>query len=244
LANIDYWPNSQYNSFMNKIAVRRIRKPPAERRDEIVAAACRVALEEGLQSVTLRRVAELVGIMPGLVNHYFPVADELAATAFAVAAEAERDMVFTAAPQSAGVVLRLRSLLEALYSKGSDALSLLWLDAWQASRNRPALRAEVDRQMEAWQARLQALIAEGVEAGQFHVSDAAAAAMRILALIDGMSVQAAIPQRMSYQSVRDMVVSNSERELGLPPGCLGAELPAKKGSPITISAVEKLSKPA
>ncbi len=77
---------------MTSTAFRRIRKSPAERRDEIVAAACRIALEEGLQSVTLRRVAEVVGIMPGLVNHYFPVADDLAAIAFAAAAEAEREM--------------------------------------------------------------------------------------------------------------------------------------------------------
>jgi AcrR family transcriptional regulator len=221
LANIDYWPESQYISFMNNSAVRRTRKSPAERRDEIVAAACRIALEEGLQSVTLRRVAELVGIMPGLVNHYFPVADDLAAIAFAVAAEDERDAVFNAAPEGAGVAARLRGLLEALYEEGSDAISLLWLDAWQASRNRPALRAEVGRQMEAWQTRLEGLIGEGVVAGHFKVADAGAAAMRILALIDGMSVQAAIPQRMSYQAVRDMVMRSSERELGMKKGGLG-----------------------
>jgi AcrR family transcriptional regulator len=220
LANIDYWSKSQYNSYMTKAAIRRTRKPPAERRDEIVAAACRVALEEGLQSVTLRRVAEVVGIMPGLVNHYFPVADDLAATAFAVAAEAERETVFSAARPEAGVIQRLRALLDVLCAEGSDAISLLWLDAWQASRNRPALHAEVGRQMEAWQVRLAALISEGVAAGQFQVGDAPTAAMRILALIDGMSVQAAIPQRMGYQAVRDMVTSNTEHELGLPRGSL------------------------
>jgi AcrR family transcriptional regulator len=221
LANIDYWSESQYNYFMTNVASRRIRKPPAQRRDEIVAAACQIALEEGLQSVTLRRVAELVGIMPGLVNHYFPIADDLAAIAFAVAAEAERDTVFAAAPQGIGTLQHLRALLETLCGEGSDAISLLWLDAWQASRNRPALRAEVGRQMQAWQQRLAGLIREGVISGEFQVSDAELAAMRILALIDGMSVQAAIPQRMSYQAVRDMVMRNTERELGLPPGGLG-----------------------
>ena len=204
---------------MTSTAFRRIRKSPAERRDEIVAAACRIALEEGLQSVTLRRVAEVVGIMPGLVNHYFPVADDLAAIAFAAAAEAEREMVFAAAP-AGDVVARLRGLLAALYEQGSDAISLLWLDAWQASRNRPALRAEVGRQMAAWQERLESLIAEGVVAGRFQVGDVATAAMRILALIDGMSVQAAIAHRMSYQAVRDMVMGNTERELGMAPGGL------------------------
>lgn len=185
-----------------------------------MAAACRIALEEGLQSVTLRRVAEIVGIMPGLVNHYFPVADELAAFAFASAAAAEREMVFSMLPAGAGVAARLRCLLEALYAQGSDAISLLWLDAWQASRNRPALRAEVGRQMEAWQERLEGLIGEGVAAGDFKVADVASAAMRILALIDGMSVQAAIAHRMSYQAVREMVMGNTERELGLTPGGL------------------------
>lgn len=205
---------------MDRTVTSRKRKAPAERRDEIVAAACRVALDEGLQSVTLRRVAEIVGIMPGLVNHYFPVADDLAATAFAVAAEAERETVFAAAPQDAGAVVRLRALLEVLCAEGSDAISLLWLDAWQASRNRPALRAEVGRQMEAWKVRLAALISEGVAAGQFRVTDIDVAAMRILALIDGMSVQAAIPQRMSYQAVREMVTASTAHELGLPPGSL------------------------
>jgi AcrR family transcriptional regulator len=220
LANIDYWSKSQYNSYMNQPALRRIRKPPAERQGEIVAAACRIALEEGLQTVTLRRVAEALGVVPGLVNHYFPVADDLAAAAFAAAAEAEREAVFSAAPAMADPAARLRAMLNLLCAEGSDAISLLWLDAWQASRSRPALRAEVGRQMEAWQKRLAALISEGVAAGQFRVTDVAAAAMRVLALIDGMSVQAAIPQRMSYQAVRDMVMSNSELELGLPSGGL------------------------
>jgi AcrR family transcriptional regulator len=196
-----------------------MRKLPAERRDEIVAAARRIAVEEGLQCVTLRRVAELVGIMPGLVNHYFPAIDTLAAIAFATAAGAERDMVFAVAP-AGDAVARVRGLLQALYEQGSDAISLLWLDAWQASRSRPVLRAEVARQMAAWQDSLERLIAEGVLAGQFRVADVARAAMRILALIDGMSVQAAIAHRVSYQAVRDMVMENTERELGMPPGGL------------------------
>jgi hypothetical protein len=54
------------------------------------------------------------------------------------------------------------------------------------------------------------------------VGDVATAAMRILALIDGMSVQAAIAHRMSYQAVRDMVMGNTERELGMAPGGLSA----------------------
>jgi hypothetical protein len=111
----------------------------------------------------------------------------------------------------------LWALFETLCGEGSDAISLLRLEAWQASRNRPAVRAQVGRQMEAWQQRLAGLIHEVVATGEFRVSDAEVAEMRILALIDGMSVQAAIPQRMGYQAVRDMVIRNTERELGCRP---------------------------
>jgi AcrR family transcriptional regulator len=222
LANIDYWSESQYNSYMPPASSRRQRKPPAERRDDIIAAACRVALAEGLHCVTLRRVAEALGIVPGLVNHYFPVADDLAAAAFAAAAQAEREAVFAAAPAAESPARRLRAMLELLCSEGADGISLLWLDAWQASRNRRALRDEVAKQMAAWQQGMTSLIADGVAAGQFHLADCSVAAMRILSLIDGMSIQAAIPQRMSYEAVRAMVVSNSERELGCPPGALTA----------------------
>ena len=73
---------------MKNMIETKKRKPPAERREEIVAAASRLAVEEGLERLTLRRVAEALGVVPGLVNHYFPVAEDLAAAAFGFAAAA------------------------------------------------------------------------------------------------------------------------------------------------------------
>ncbi|OSC53681.1 TetR family transcriptional regulator, partial [Streptomyces sp. 4F] len=42
----------------SSIPNKRIRKSPAARRAEIVAAASSVALTEGLECITLRRIAE------------------------------------------------------------------------------------------------------------------------------------------------------------------------------------------
>jgi len=199
---------------------RRTRKQPLQRRSEIIEAASRLALGEGLQSLTLRRVADALGVVPGLVNHYFPAVDDLAAAAFAHAAGAERAGAFAVLPAAAPPVEQLRALLSPLLEQSSDAISLLWLDAWQASRNRPALRAEVTRQMAAWQADLGALITQGVARGAFHCADPQVAALRILALIDGLSVQAAIRFSIAYDAVRDLVVETIERELGLTSGTL------------------------
>ena len=43
---------------MKKTIETKKRKPPAERRDEILAAASRLAVAEGLERLTLRRLAE------------------------------------------------------------------------------------------------------------------------------------------------------------------------------------------
>jgi AcrR family transcriptional regulator len=200
-------------------AVRR--RPAGERRAEIVTAASVLALAEGLESLTLRRVADALGVVPGLVNHYFPAVDDLVAVAFAVAASAEIEEVFAVAARCDGTAAdRLRALLGLLVSEDRDPVSLLWLDAWQAAQRRPALRAEVARQMTAWQERLADLVRGGADAGDFRVADPGAAAVRILAMIDGLSIQAAMRSAVDYAAVRDLVVTTTERELGLAPGSL------------------------
>jgi AcrR family transcriptional regulator len=194
------------------------RKPPAERRHEIVAAASRLAVAEGLESLTLRRVADELGVVSGLVNHYFPVADDLVAAAFGFAAAGEREGIFAVLSLDASPVAQMRKILALLLDDSTDEISLLWLDAWQATRKRPALRDEVARQMLGWQDRVSGLIGRGVAAGLFDVADARRTATRIMALVDGFSVQAAMRSTIAYDAVRDMVVSTVERELGLQPG--------------------------
>ncbi len=191
---------------------------PAERREQIVSAASRVAVGEGLECVTAAHVAKVLGVVPGLVNHYFGAVDDLVAAAFGHAAEAERAVLFRGAPVGAGPLDELRRLLAGFLHPDRDPVSLLWLDAWQASRRRPALLAEVVRQMEADTVAVAALITRGIEAGQFHAVEPTSTALRIMALIDGLSIQAATRAQIDYGAVSDLVVSTVESELGLVPG--------------------------
>jgi AcrR family transcriptional regulator len=208
---------------MDQSIPARKRKAPHERSGEILAAAAGLALSEGLQCLTLRRVADALGVAPGLINHYFPVANGLVAAAFAHIVGGEREAIFASLAADASPVAQMRTLLDALLSETADAIALIWLDAWQASRTRPALRQEVVRQMLGWQSALGALIERGIQSGDFHAADPSQAAVRILALIDGLSVQAAIRTAIRYDTVRDMVLANAERELGLAPGAFGSD---------------------
>jgi DNA-binding transcriptional regulator YbjK len=202
------------------------RKPAHERRAEIVAAARDIALADGLASLTLRRVAEDLSVFPGLVSHYFPSVDDLLAEAFGAASSAELEDIFAIVGDDAAPTARMQRLLGALVSEDRDSISLLWLDAWHTSRRRPALRDEVDRQMLAWKKRVTNLIRAGVKAGEFRVEHPVPAAVRILALIDGLSVQAAIRSTVDYAIVRELVMGTTERELGLSPGALSCRTPS------------------
>ncbi|MFD1931111.1 MULTISPECIES: TetR/AcrR family transcriptional regulator [Nonomuraea] len=50
---------------------RRRRRSPEEARAELLAAAARLIGERGPDNVTLRQIAEAVGVAHGLVTHYF-----------------------------------------------------------------------------------------------------------------------------------------------------------------------------
>ena len=113
------------------------RKPASQRRSEIIETAASIAVTEGLDNLTAKRVADTLGVFPGLVSHYFATADELVAAAFAHAAAHELDDVFGLAGAAAPPRDPVRRLLAAWLHEDRDPVSLLWLDAWQASRRVP-----------------------------------------------------------------------------------------------------------
>ncbi|MGW6140420.1 TetR/AcrR family transcriptional regulator [Streptomyces sp. NPDC055140] len=198
----------------------RRRLPAGERRAEILRAASAIAVTEGLDKLTAKRVAQAVGVVPGLVDYHFKSADELIAAAFSHAATADNDTVFEHALRTDHPVDQVRQLMQAWLHQDRDPVSLLWLDAWQASRRRPALLTAVTRQMKAAQDRLEAHIEAGVSQGCFHVDNAGYAAMHILVLIDGLSPQAAMRTKIDYAEVRELITATAERILGLDEGAL------------------------
>ena len=198
----------------------RVRRSAEDRRAEIVSAATRIALSEGLDQVTLRSIAEELGVVGSLVSHYFPSVDELLAEAFAGAAGAERDDIFAAVDEADTPLAGLRRLLLRLVDDERDEISTLWIDAWHGGRRRPALNEEVGRQTEAWIVRLSALIEAGEQAGEFHTDNPRRSAARIMAVVDGLSVSATMRGTIDYETVEQLVFVIAESELGLARGAL------------------------
>ena len=207
------------------ISQRRIRKDPATRRAEIVSAAARIGLDEGLESVTLRRVADELGVRPGLISHYFPFAEDLVAEAFAEAAAADLESMLPAEADGRTPTERLASFLGTTSGEAYEAVSRLWVNARHLCRYRPVLAERVAVLEADWHSRLDAVIADGVRAGEFATDDPALVSMQIMVVIDGLSTYANSETGHRRAVIARMAITTAERELGLPPGALTPDSP-------------------
>ncbi|MGW6529025.1 TetR/AcrR family transcriptional regulator [Streptomyces venezuelae] len=218
---------------------KRIRKSPAARRAEIVEKAAEIALSEGLECITLRRIGEELDVRPGLVSHYFPSTEELVAEAFGSAATGELDTLLPAEPaESAGGLspgagtgtgMGTRSATERLagfFARTSgpawNDISRLWINARHLTRYRPSLRDRVALQEAAWRGRLAAVIEDGVTRGEFRTQEEpSVVAVQILVVLDGLGADGGADADMLPPAVARMAMTWAERELGLERGVLG-----------------------
>ncbi|OEJ23514.1 TetR family transcriptional regulator [Streptomyces agglomeratus] len=200
---------------------KRIRKSPAARRAEIVAAAAAVALTEGLECVTLRRIAEQLDVRPGLISHYFPAVEDLVAEAYGDAAASELERLLPADRAGATPTGCLARFFARANGETYDDISRLWLNARHLSRYRPTLRDRVAVQEAAWRDRLETLIREGVEQGEFRTDDSMMTAVHILVVLDGLGMLVNSGDTGDDPpAIRRLPATTAERELGLPEGTL------------------------
>ncbi|MFF0752233.1 TetR/AcrR family transcriptional regulator [Streptomyces sp. NPDC004267] len=208
---------------------KRVRKSPEARRAEIVATAAAVALTEGLECVTLRRIADELSVRPGLISHYFPSVENLVAEAFGTAATGELDALLPAARPDGTPTQYLARYFALSSGESYDDISRLWINARHLSRYRPVLRDRVTEQERTSDERLEGLIRDGVASGEFRTTDPHVTAIQILVVLDGLGAHANTEHHDRDElpeAVRRMAVTTAERELGLAAGTLEREATA------------------
>jgi AcrR family transcriptional regulator len=162
-----------------------------ERRAQVAAAVWRVVSAEGLEAVTVRRVAAETGMSTSVVSHYFAGKDDLLRLAFRLALDRGRARAEAQVRAGSGLarVLLVTGLpLDA--ERRTEAR--VWFSFLGLALTRPDLAAEQRGAYRAWRGALSAALreeglAEGIDA------DAEAAAL--IALVDGLAVQAAFEPR-------------------------------------------------
>lgn len=199
------------------------RMSPADRRAAIVAATVAVAVRKGLASTTVRDVAMEMGTSSGLIHHYFDSMDEVLAAAFERVASADLAVSERQMAEAASPVAALRVFFQTYTPVDRDWSFQLWLDAWAEAARRPALREVSARLNLAWQGLLELTIRSGVSSGVFVCADPAAAAWRVLSLLDGLALQVvAHGTTIPRGAVIAWSTAAAESELGLAPGALSS----------------------
>jgi AcrR family transcriptional regulator len=195
--------------------VARLTAP--DRREDILRAAVAQIAERGVAAVRVADVAAALGVSTALVFYHFRSKDRLVAEAFAYAARRDLDRLAEVAGAGGSARRRLVRALRLYHPSGSAAPGWrLWIDGWSAALRTPELRRVCRRLDLRWRDTIAGLIAEGVAAGEFSCADPEAAAWRITALIDGLSVQTTVHRGvLTRKQAEAWAYDQAARELGL-----------------------------
>ncbi|MFP2307084.1 TetR family transcriptional regulator [Citrobacter braakii] len=155
-----------------------------ERREVILQAAMRVALEEGFTAMTVRRIATEAQVSTGQVHHHFTSAGELKSLAFVQLIRTLLDAEQIS--DNASFRERLHAMLGS-EDGGFEPYIKLWREAQVLADKDPEIKSAYLLTMRMWHEETAAIITQGQSAGEFSaIPDAAEVAWRLIALVCGL----------------------------------------------------------
>jgi AcrR family transcriptional regulator len=193
----------------------------AERREQILEAAYKVALRQGIAGLTVRAVAGAAGLSHGLVLFHFKRKDQL------VGAVLDRVLTSTLSLQVDDDIARIErpaDRLPALLRREVDRLTSnarearLFLEYWALGARQPALRAKIGAALGRYRAAFRRLTEEMLQADPGRLAGVTPAGLTAVAVsfVNGCAVQALIdPDGFDVEeylaAVQGILVSSPKR---------------------------------
>jgi AcrR family transcriptional regulator len=197
----------------------RIRRSREQSREQILDAAVRRIAQEGIDSVSISRIARDAGVSSSLVHYHFVSRESLLAEAVEHSYEragamrvnvGERDAHTTHAARLGAMVDQCLPTTPGLHEDW-----VLWVELWLRAVRHPELgpiAQELYARMHAWFADA---INAGVRDGEFARCDADEVSDRTLALLDGYGIRTLIGDpAMPLERARQAVQASLARDLG------------------------------
>ncbi|MGL4237264.1 TetR family transcriptional regulator C-terminal domain-containing protein [Tabrizicola sp.] len=186
------------------------RYPAVERAAMLVEAGLACLAKGGIQAFTVDNICREAGASRGLIAHHFGGKEGLLTAVYAAAYRNFLSVLMPDEPQD------LRRLIDAAFSEElfrRDPLNI-WLALWGEIAVNPSLRAEHRAQYAVYLARMEDAITRHA-AGAGRKVDARALAFPVVALIDGLWLEAHIdPERLSPARARKAALALLEPALG------------------------------
>lgn len=168
------------------------------RRAELAAAVWRLASREGLDAVTIRRVAAEAGWSTGALAHYFDDKEELLLFAFETVADRVGRRIVKAAERARGPLELVRTqLVEGLpIDTERRAEVRVWFAFLGLAETRPRLAKAGRDAYRLWRERVAKTLAAAQRGGLLDDStDVEREAAALIALVDGIAIQATFDPR-------------------------------------------------
>ena len=168
---------------VNEVCMNDTKPSRGGGRDRIFQAAADVILEKGLAEAQTRMVTDRAKVGTGLLNHYFKW-PELRAAAWELIFEAVvRDLWRTGeTPRDA-----MNRFLDEAFATEARLFWKLWLEAERLAPGDKPIAEALGRIRAQMRHRVTALLQEGMAEGVWRLQDAAATAVRLEAMRDGLA---------------------------------------------------------
>ncbi len=178
------------------------------RREEVARAVWQVIARRGIEATTIREIAREARCSTGVLAHYFKDKNELLLYALRIASvRAARRMERHIREATGGEILR-KVIYEALPIDKERRLEWqIWVSFWGQAVSSISLAREQKRRYIEWRAFARDLIRGEQQAGHIHKDiDAKKEADSIIALIDGIGLQATLePRHLPPKRQREIV---------------------------------------
>lgn len=193
----------------------------AARRAELLEATRKVALARGLANTRVADVAAETKVSGGLIHYHFASKEALLTEMVRWAAGADIELAQHIVSEEGGAVSRLDSLLQYwLPEEGVDENWTLWIDAWGSGLRDPALAA-ISAELDAvWVGVIEAIVRDGQRAGEFGGGDPHGVAIRLGALLDGLSIRYTLGRSPRLPKLLEHARIAAARELDIDPATL------------------------
>jgi AcrR family transcriptional regulator len=177
----------------------------AERREQILSAACDAVAEMGFKSLRVADVAKRAGTSTGTVHYYFDTKTDLMHAAF--------EWNFARSMERRKPVLdrhtdpreRLRAFVESYLPDDEVTVRAwhVWAELWVEALHDHDLQELNERVYGEWRRIVAGIMRDGQDAGLFRDSDPVLAANALIAMIDGLAFQVLLGSRsMTIERMR------------------------------------------
>ena len=168
----------------------------AERREQILRAACEVVAEAGFKSMRIADVAQRAGMSTGTVHYYFATKNDLVRAAFEWNFTRSQERRVPLFEQRTDPRSRLRSFVESYLPGASTSESWhVWVELWVEALHDPGLQELNERVYGEWRRTVAGIIRDGQAAKQFRDGDPVLLADGLVGMIDGLGLQVLLGSR-------------------------------------------------